>query len=71
MRDFGALSTVLQRLSSLGPTYYITQLYCIELISRLCIIFYRIGFELFILSCNFLRCCKVYHVDVGLHYIIV
>ena len=32
---------------------------------------YRIGLELISQLCDFLRCCKTYHVDIGLHYIIV
>ena len=31
----------------------------------------RIGFELFPWLCLFLHYCKAYHVDIGLHYIIV
>ena len=32
---------------------------------------YRIGFELIPGLCNFLRCCKAYHVGIELHYRIV
>ena len=28
-------------------------------------------FELFPRLCNLLRCCKAYHVDIGIHYILV
>ena len=31
----------------------------------------RIGFESFVPLRSFLRCCKAYHVDIGLHDIIV
>ena len=32
---------------------------------------HRLGFESFPRLCNSLRCCKSYHVDIGLHYILV
>ena len=39
---------------------------------RLCNIFhYTTGFEFFPQFCNALCCCRVHHVDMGLHYMIV
>ena len=32
---------------------------------------YRLGFEWFPQLCNVLRCCKAYHADIRLHYVIV
>ena len=45
----------------------------IELISCyvICLLHFRIGFELFLRLCNVLRCDKAQHMDIGLHYIIV
>ena len=31
----------------------------------------RVGFELSSHLCNFMRCCRAHHVDIGLHYMVV
>ena len=54
-----------------AKNYYITQIYCFECPIMQSFLHCRIGFKFVPGLCNFLRCCKAYHVGIGLHYRIV